>query len=325
MTPRYTFLRAAVHACTLLVLSSGLATSVTGCSKEKVLAPAPVPDASDRFPKRDAAAEAAPGAATPYRVSLGHGAELYLPTWFSSAHGTPGAPTYDLVVHYHGLGKLQEANLDRSRLDVAVVSINLGVGTEAYESACRDRQAFPRLVEHAEKEIEKSERVPGAHLGRIALSAWSAGFVCVSKILNDPSNASRVDAVLLADGFFTSFTNVKKRTVNAAAVEKFVPLATAATRDDKLFALTHTSIPTVDYASVEETVAKLLQLAALEKTPSTATGPKEMRETYTVDRGSFHVKGYDGKGASDHIKQITALGETLYPYLKARWERRTGP
>jgi hypothetical protein len=44
-----------------------------------------------------------------------------------------------------------------------------------------------------------------------------------------------------------------------------------------------------------------------------------MHETYTVDRGAFHVKGYEGVTAGDHIKQITAMGETLYPYLKARW------
>jgi hypothetical protein len=57
------------------------------------------------------------------------------------------------------------------------------------------------------------------------------------------------------------------------------------------------------------------------KTPSTAIGPRNMHEIYSVDRGSFHVKGYEGLLAGDHIKQIHAMGETLYPYLKTRWQQ----
>jgi hypothetical protein len=54
---------------------------------------------------------------------------------------------------------------------------------------------------------------------------------------------------------------------------------------------------------------------------SKLVGPRDMHETYVVDRGAFHVKGYEGVTAGDHIKQIHAMGETLYPYLKARWEQ----
>jgi hypothetical protein len=278
-------------------------------------------DASDRGP-REPVVEAPKRieAAAPYRAKLGfHSAELYLPTWFSAHHGT-----YDLIVHFHGLGKLQEGNLDRSQINAAVVSINLGVSTDLYGNAFRDPQSFSKLVAEAQEEIEKSGRVPGAKMKRIALSAWSAGFVSVSRILSDPANIEKVDAVVIADGFFTSLTNIKKRTVNSASLERFVTLAQSAVKDEKLFAITHSSIPTVDYASTTETAAKLLELTSNTKTPSSAVGPKNMHETYVVDHGSFHVKGYEGVTAPDHIKQITAMGETMYPYLKARWEQADG-
>jgi hypothetical protein len=74
------------------------------------------------------------------------------------------------------------------------------------------------------------------------------------------------------------------------------------------------------YASTEETAAKLLEMTSSTKTPSKGVGPGKMRETYAVDRGSFHVKGYAGVLAGDHIKQITAMGETTYPYLRTRWD-----
>jgi len=254
-------------------------------------------------------------ASTPFRAKLSRGAELYLPTWFSAPKGT-----YDVIVHFHGLGKLQEGNLERAQINAAVVSINLGVGTDHYAHAFRDPGAFDALLAETQTEIEKSGRVEGARRGRIALSAWSAGFVSVSRILSDPANTEKVDAVLLADGFFTSFTNKKKRTINTAGLERFVSWVEAAARGDKLFGITHTTIPTPDYPSVDETVGKLLEMTSNAKTPSHAVGPRNMHEIYVVDRGSFHVKGYEGVTAGDHVKQIQAMGETLWPYLKTRWE-----
>jgi hypothetical protein len=290
-----------------------LAVAFAGCANDRP--PPPARDGSDRAP-REAVVEGPKHLenATPYRAKLAHGAELYLAPWFSTRHAT-----YDLIVHFHGLGKLQEGNLERSQLNAAVVSINMGIGTDGYASAFRDPQSFQRLLAETQEEIDKSGRAPGARLRRVALSAWSAGFVSVAKIMSDPANAEKVDAVLLADGFFTSFTNLKKRTINTASLERFVALVDVASKGQKLFAITHTAIPTSDYPSVEETVAKLLELTSSAKTPSLGVGPRNMHQTYTVDRGAFHVKGYEGVTAGDHIKQITAMGETLYPYLKARW------
>ncbi len=315
------FLRRPVRlqACRTVVICTGVLTVlavVAGCTDRPP--PVRVVDASPREPVVEVPKRIE--ATAPYRTKLGfHSAELYLPTWFSPHRGG-----YDLIVHFHGLGKLQEGNLDRSQINAAVVSINLGVSTDLYGNAFRDPQSFSKLVAEAQDEIEKSGRAPGAKLKRIALSAWSAGFVSVSKIMSDPANAERVDAVVVADGFFTSLTNIKKRTVNTASLERFATLAQAATKDEKLFAITHSSIPTVDYASTTETAAKLVEMTSSTKTPSSATGPKSMRETYVVDRGSFHVKGYEGVTAGDHIKQITAMGETMYPYLKARWDAGEG-
>ena len=255
-------------------------------------------------------------ATTPYRAKLAtKNADLYLPPWFSPRKGG-----YDLVVHFHGLGKLQEANVERAQLNVAVVSVNLGAGSDAYANGFRDPGTFPKLLAEAEEEIEKSGRGHGAHVRRLALSAWSAGFLSVARVMSDPQMAEKVDAILLADGFFTSFTNVKKRTPNTEPLEKFVKYVEAAEKNDRLFAITHTTIPTGEYPSVQEVVAKLLEMTSLEKAPSSATGPRNMHEIYTVDRGSFHVRGYEGVTAQDHIKQIHAMGETLYPYLKTRWD-----
>lgn len=288
-----------------------------GCSSGSHPPPSPPVATSDAGPREGVVegAKRAP-ATTPYRATLSfHHAALYLPTWFSPTRGG-----YDLVVHFHGMGKLQEENLDRSQLDAAVVSLNLGVSTDLYGNAFRDPASFQRLLDEAQEEIANSGRAQGAKLRRIALSAWSAGFVSISKIMSDPDSAAKIDAVMVGDGFFTSLTNVKKRTVNSDSLTRFVTLAESAKKDEKLFVITHSSIPTQDYASTEETAAKLIELTQTTKVPNTTVGPRNMHEIYAVDQGSFHIKGFEGFTAGDHIKHITAAGETMYPYLKARWD-----
>ena len=254
--------------------------------------------------------------ATAYRASLGRGAELYLPPWFMVKKGG-----YDLIVHFHGEGRWQEANIEHAKLNVAVVSVNLGAGTQPYSKAFKNPEAFDRLLADTQAEIAKSGRAEGAQLRRLALSAWSAGFSSVSRVMTDAVTA-RVDAVLLADGFFTNFTNQKKRTVNTQGIHKFAKLVDAARRDEKLFAITHTTIPTGPYPSVQECVAKLLEMTDISKVPAVATGPHEMHQIYAVDKGSFHIRGFEGTRARDHVIQLHAMGETVYPWLKARWDKQ---
>jgi hypothetical protein len=287
---------------------------IAACSHER---PPPPPRSADASEKRKVA-EVAPIVenAEPYRAKLGfHAAALYLPTWFAPRNGG-----YDLIVHFHGVGTLQETNLEHARVNAAVVTVNLGVSTDLYANAFRDPASFEKLIAETDEEVGKSGRASRAKASRIALSAWSAGFASIAKIMSDRTNAERIDAVVVADGFFTSLSNTKPRAVNGPSIERFAVLAEAATKDDKLFVITHSSIPTSTYASTGETAAKLLEMTSSTKTPSKQVGPGKMRETYAVDRGSFHVKGYEGVLAGDHIKQITAMGETTYPYLRTRWE-----
>lgn len=254
---------------------------------------------------------------TAHRAHVGHGAELYLPPWFHARR-----EGYDLIVHFHGMRELQEKNLEQVQLDAAVVSINLGVGTDPYAAAFRDAKVFAKLLDDVDAEIARSGRAPGAHRRRLALSAWSAGFVSAQRVLANRELAAQVDAVLLADGLFTSYSNLEKKTINTESLAPFVELAAAATRGEKLFVITHTAIPTTGYPSVSDTVSKLLELAALERVPSSGeVGSRHLQRTYVVDRGDLHVHGYAGVTATDHINQIRAMGETVYPYLRDRWNK----
>ena len=74
------------------------------------------------------------------RVKFGH-ADLYVPTFFR-----PVAGTYDLVVHFHGIPSLQEENFERAHLNAIVVSVNLGIASDAYSNAFRAPGSFDALL-----------------------------------------------------------------------------------------------------------------------------------------------------------------------------------
>jgi hypothetical protein len=260
----------------------------------------------------DSAADAI--ANEPVRVRFAQHAELYVPTFFR-----PIAGAYNLVFHFHGIASLQEDNFERAHVNAAVVSVNLGVASDAYANAFGARGSFDALLQQAQRTLEETGRVRGAGLGRIALSAWSAGFASVGSILRQPGVADRIDAVLLADGPHANY-NASHR-VNDGALEKWARMAEAAMRGEKLFALTHSSIPTTGYPSTTETIAELLKLAAVDKVPTQATGPRGMRAIYESHSGDFHVEGFEGQTAKDHIDHIKGMSETLLPYLRDRWAR----
>jgi hypothetical protein len=244
-------------------------------------------------------------------VKFGH-ADLYVPTFFQPVNGT-----YDLVVHFHGIPSLQEDSFERAHLNAVVVSVNLGIASDAYSNAFRVRGSFDQLLQQTQRALDRTGRAPGATLGRIALSAWSAGFASVSAILAQPGAADRVDAVLLEDGPHTMYDAPGH--IYEPGLQKWVRFAQAAMRGEKLFALTHSSIPTSGYPSTTETIGELLRETSVDKVPTQVTGPRGMREIYESHRGGFHVAGYQGQTKNDHIDHIKGMSETVLPYLRQRW------
>jgi hypothetical protein len=243
-------------------------------------------------------------------------AEVYLPTFFQPQEGA-----YDLIVHFHGMSSVQEGNIERARLNAAIVSVNLGFGSGPYEDAYRDPGAFARLVAITAHFIEKSGKADGAHLGRVALSSWSAGYGAVAAILRQPANGNRIDALLMAEGPHSDYADKEHTLVDEAPLTKYLRIAHSARVGDKLFVMTHSAIHTDDYPSTTETIGELLKMAGVEKVANDAVGPRGMQETYESDSGDFHVKGYEGGGVKDHVDHIRAMGDTMYPYLKRRWAR----
>lgn len=252
----------------------------------------------------------------PFREHVG-AAEIYVPPHLALRDGN-----YDLLIHFHGMPKLQEDAMARARISAVVVSVNVGTQSGPYGAAFKPKSAFPELLQTIDHVVRKSPKLAEAHRGRLALTAWSAGASSIMAILAN-GTGGEVDCVLLADGLFTAYVDPKRKTLYAKTLEPVADFVQRAKKGETLFVLTHTSIMTDGYPGMPETTAELLRMVGLKKSPpKSERGPASSKVLYEVHEGDVHVTGYDGLTADDHISQIKHVDETLFPYLRARWEKR---
>jgi hypothetical protein len=226
---------------------------------------------------------------------------------------------YDLLIHFHGAPPVLETAFEKSGIDGALVIYNWGIGSGAYEDPFAAPGTFNQLVTNITNGVR--ELCPTAAAPkRIGLSAWSAGYGAVWRILDRATDAARIDSVLLSDGLHCGFVgNERERQVNPAQMAAFELFADQAVADKKLFAITHSTIAT-PYASTTETSTYLLDAEGVPRIQVSMPGPRpDMELTSRADRGAFHVRGFAGQDKPAHANQLYSFGDLLLPYLKERW------
>jgi hypothetical protein len=223
--------------------------------------------------------------------------------------------TVPVVIHFLGAAWLPEqAVADAAPGSVAVV-LNLGAGSGIYDWSFREPAAFDSLLAGIGREVSQANEAPVA-LGRITLSAFSAGHGAVRAILRHPQHAARVDAVLLLDGMHTSYIPEGTVLADGGALDTtnlvaFRDFARAAMRGEKRFLVTHSEIFPGTFASTTETADWLLRSLGLLRTPVLAWGPRGTQQLSEVQAGRFELRGYAGNSAPDHVDQLHAMPELL--------------
>jgi hypothetical protein len=225
---------------------------------------------------------------------------------------------FDLLVHFHGTAANQEKNVDEAELPAVVVSVNGGTGSSPYAQMVSPPGAFDAIVSHARRALVKARGREDVEVGRIALSSWSAGGAAIRLLID--REPERFDAIVVADGLFSTFADPKTRSPAPTPLAPFVRFARRASAGDALFVLTHTDIDTSDYPSTAECAHALLaELGIAKGAPAPDTAPLGGEPTYAASRGGLHVRGFSGKGPDDHVAHITGL-DLAYRRLRERWQ-----
>ena len=240
---------------------------------------------------------------------LGRPVEVFVPSALRTSDSA------DVVIHFLGAAWLPEQAVASLERPAIAAVLNLGAGSGVYDRAFTAPAEFDSLLGH----IGQTASVATGHAVRLAhvtLVGFSAGHGAVRAILRDPRHFARVDAVLLLDGMHTSYVPDRTPlsaggaldTVNLVAFEHF---ARAAVRGEKRFVVTHSEIFPGTFASTTETADWLVASLGLHRKPVLRWGPRGMQQLSEVSAGRFHLLGFAGNSAPDHIDQLHALPEML--------------
>ena len=232
---------------------------------------------------------------------------------FISPHVNPNHPV-PLLIHFHGAPWLIERHVATHLPKAALITVQLGAGSSVYRRPFAQPELFPSLLREAAEEL---------HLRRgwssLTLSGFSAGYGAVREILRQSESFALVNKVLLLDGMHTSYVPEGKPLADGGAIDpvgldSFIAFAKEAVAGGKSFVFTHSEIFPGTYASTTESgdylLAQLnLQIPRLnlKRRPRLRQGPMGMQQLSRVDAGGFHVRGYAGNTAPDHIDHLHAM------------------
>jgi hypothetical protein len=225
---------------------------------------------------------------------------LFLPAKLQRKSSTP------LLIHFHGGTWLPE--VAAARVNTAVISIQLGAGSGVYARAFNNPQRFGQWLQEAEAKA-------GVKFSPITLSGWSAGYGAIRAILQAPDNYARVARVLLIDGLHTGYVGGKpgptESQLETDGLQIFLQFARDAVAGKKQMLITHSEIFPGTFASTTETADWLLQQLGLRRKAVVRWGPMQTQQLSEVKQSHFHLIGFAGNSAPDHVDQLHSLPDYL--------------
>lgn len=221
-----------------------------------------------------------------------------------------GRKTMPLFIHFHGGDWLPE--LAAAKIGMAVISVQTGSGSGTYAKQFSDQELFGKMLREA------SEKT-GVTFSSITLTAWSAGHGAIREILAVPDYYAKVRKILLIDGMHTGYDGGKPGPLESRLepdhLEIFLQFARDAAAGRKTMLITHSEIFPGTFASTTETADWLLGKLGITRKPLLKSGPMGTQQLSAARQGKFHLIGYAGNSAPDHVDQFHSLATYL------RWMR----
>lgn len=254
------------------------------------------------------------------------------PWSFSSDDGS-----YDLLIHFHGQPRIVRESVERAGLNALVAVVNLGEGSGRYKRPYRWRALYLELLHQID--LAASRRgLWRPHRRRLAVSAWSAGYGAVEKVLRVSRDDDRPDAVLLLDGLHGRYREDQPGVLDPRSLEVFLNIANEAVHNERLFSITHSDYDPGGYVGTGE-AANYLFSAVMGQAALVEAGPAEiglvglpsagaivkqrlqkpMQRQRDRRTGDFRVQSFAGAGWVHHRQHLLQMAATVLPELRRRW------
>ncbi len=211
-----------------------------------------------------------------------------------------------LLFFFHGGTWLPEVAAYQTRM--AVVSIQIGEGSGAYQQAFSDPDRFHRLL----KQASAKSRL---RFGPVTLAGWSAGCGALRQLLRTPSIYQRTASVICIDGVHTDYVNGTpgplESEIGKDKLGVWVKFARDAVARRKRMLITHSEIFPGTFASTTETADFILNQLGLKRRPVVRNGPMGTQIVNYTRAGRFTLIGFAGNSAPDHVDQLHSLPQLL--------------
>ncbi len=236
--------------------------------------------------------------------------------------GVSKSGAFDLVVHFHGHEPIRKEFVKTAK-NIFLVGIDLGIGSGAYSAGFASPDTWNQLIGNVEAQVAKHAGLKAAHVRKIALSSWSAGYGAIEQILRQ-TGGKKIDAVILLDSLHTGYIDEQAKTLKTDQISPFVSYAKRAAAKQTFMFMSHSSIIPPGYASTTEVASYVV--GQLHGRPKKANRQDvlglDMIDRF--DKGSFHMRGYTGDDKPDHCAHLGLMADIIRTHLEPRWKSPKG-
>ena len=225
---------------------------------------------------------------------------------------------FDVLVHFHGFQSARKAVVTSAR-GVVLAGFDLGNSSGAYAEKVSPL-VFQKIRDNVTAALKAHTKDDRAHIRHLALTAWSAGYAAVNRILRGGDTG--IDAVVLLDGLHTGYVSRNHddpAALDVAAIEPILAYAKRAADGEKIFFFTHSQVGADTYASTTKTASLLLSRLGLVATPGPPTTDPYGLVDFVEKKGLF-VRGYGGANEKAHCDQVRFMRDAVREVLEPAWQ-----
>jgi hypothetical protein len=206
---------------------------------------------------------------------------------------------------------------------IVLVGVDLGIGSGAYQTAFSAPATFTNLLASVEAAVAKHSGRANAHIRKLALSSWSAGYGALEQILRQPA-AKKVDAVILLDSLHAGYIDEQAHSLKQDQLTPFVAFAKRAAQKQTFMFMSHSSIIPPGYASTTEVAKYMVQRLGGKPKKASRQDVLGLDMIERFDKGNFHMRGYTGEDKPDHCAHIGLMADIVRAHLEPRWKKPRG-
>ena len=224
----------------------------------------------------------------------------------------PADGGYDLLLHFHFHDAVRRAFVEVAH-PMALAGVDLGEGSKAYADAFADPRAATTLLASIDEALREKTGDPRAHVARLFLSSWSAGFAASVRILKQRPRP--IAGALFLDSLYAPSEkdengDLRPRSVFAPAVAPVVELAKRAVAGDAFLFLSYSHAETHGYASTGDVAHHLeKKLGLREKREEPGDDPRGLMAA--IDTGRLHVRGFRGVDGKAHCRHLALVRDAV--------------